>query len=178
MDEYIGIYETSIKKKIKKILVSPENIIKNRDKIVNPNIYHFYSLAMVQLGGLGPQGHGFLYSTPRGELIEICSDAKETEAIIIKYKKFKKQQFLKKLEIHLSNLAIDEEIKKNVVAYLFDVLNKEEIVDYFNKKPILDRIETYLRQDKSFHQRNKSGIQNLIRLISNEITLILRSINC
>lgn len=176
VDEDIGMYETNIEKKEKKILVSPENIIKNREKIISPNDYNFYSLAMVLLKGLGPQGHGFLYSTPRGELIEICSDAKESEAIIVKYKQFKKQQFLKKLETQLSNLTIDEEIKNKMVSYLFDILNNNDIVDYSKKKQILDKIKTYLREEKSIHQINELDFQNLIKLISNEITSILRRI--
>ncbi|MFX1277622.1 MAG: hypothetical protein ACFFBP_22815 [Promethearchaeota archaeon] len=160
----------------KSLLVSTENILKNREKILELENYHFYSLAMVELGGLGPQGHGFIYSTPRGELIEICSDARETEAIIVKYKKFKKQQFLKKLETHLSHLTINHTIQKKIIKYLSEVLKIEELIDYYKKKPILDQIIKYLNEDQNFPQKNESEFQNLINNISNELTLILRTI--
>jgi len=129
---------------IKRHLVSPDNILKNKDKILAKNNYNFYILSMVLVGGLGPQGLGFTYSTPKGEVIEICSDQKETEAIIINYKQFLKNQFLIKLEKELSKLITRKNIKKNIINYLAEVLDQNIVINYYNKDPIIMKIKTYL----------------------------------
>jgi hypothetical protein len=158
------------------ILVSPGNIIKNREKILLKDNYNYYNLSMVLLGGLGPQGHGFMYSTPKGEVIEICSDIKENEAIIVKYKQFLKQQFLVKLKKEMASLLINTEINENIINYLSEIIDKRELINYSKKEPILKKIENYLKEDQKFQQDNKQEISDLINKISNAITLILRKI--
>ncbi len=161
---------------IKKHLVSPKNIMKNIDKIKEKKNYNFYSLSMVLLGGLGPQGLGFTYSTPRGEVLEICSDQKETQAIIIKYKQYLKRKFLLKLKRELENFSIDENVKYKIIEFLSDVLNQKEFINYYKKEPILKKIKTFLEQLEEFQEDNLIKLQELINKISNAISIILRSI--
>lgn len=157
-------------------LVSPKNILKNKDKILDKNNYNFYSLSLVLLGGLGPQGLGFAYSTPRGEVIEICSDQRESEAIIIKYKQYLKRKFLIKLEKELKNYGIDEKLKNKIVKFLSDVLNQKELVNYYKKEPIMKKIKVFLEQIDDFQHDLKSELQELMNKISAAISIILRRI--
>ncbi|MFX1410181.1 MAG: hypothetical protein ACFFA6_07505 [Promethearchaeota archaeon] len=161
---------------IKRHLVSPDNILKNKDKILAKNNYNFYILSMVLVGGLGPQGLGFTYSTPKGEVIEICSDQKETEAIIINYKQFLKNQFLIKLEKELSKLITRKNIKKNIINYLAEVLDQNIVINYYNKDPIIKKIKTYLYNIEELQHHSEIKIQELIKKISKAISIILRKI--
>ena len=160
----------------KTILVSPDNIAKNREKFFLKNNYNYYNLSMVLLGGLGPQGHGFMYSTPKGEVIEICSDIKENDAIIVKYKQFLKEQFLVKLKKEMASLLINTRIIENVINYLTGIIDKREVIDYSKKEPILKKIENYLKEDQNFLHDHQQEILDLMKRISNAITLILRKI--
>lgn len=157
-------------------LVAPENIIKNKKNILSKDKYIFHSLSMVALRGLGPQGMGFTYSTPKGELIEICSDIKENEAIIVKYKQFLKRQFLAKLESEMSNLLVNAEVIKKIIKFLSDALKYEKIVNYYKKNAIIQQIKNFFNEDKEFQNKHEIKIQNLIDIISESITLILRDI--
>ena len=123
---YYGVEEPHEYTEEKIHFVSPENILKNVNKIMEGKIYNFYSISMVLLGGLGPQGLGFTYSTPKGEIIEICSDQKETEAIIIKFKQYLKRKFLGRLREELSSFNIKEEIIEKIIDYLSDILNPKK----------------------------------------------------
>ncbi len=158
-----------------KHLVAPENIIKNQEKI-SAKEYNFYSLSMVLLGGLGPQGHGFTYSTPKGEVIEICSDIKENEAIIVKYKQFLKRQFLAKLEPEMIKLHVDPDIIKKIMKYLSEIIDKKELINYFKKGVIIKKIKNFLYENSEHEQDRKKDIEELMKKISNAITMILRKI--
>ncbi len=158
-------------------LVSLRNIIKNYDKILDyMNYYNFYSLSMVLLGGLGPQGHGFTYSTPRGEIIEICSDRKENHAIIIKYKEFLKQQFLKKFEKVLADKNIETNKIKKIIKYLSNILKPEELINYYKKDILLKQIKNFFNENQEFSFTNEAEFQDIMEKISNAIKIILRPI--
>ncbi len=160
-------------------LVSINNILKNKDKILgngNEEKFDYFSLSMVLLGGLGPQGHGFTYSTPRGEIVEICSDIKENEAIIIKYKQFLKRQFLKRLNKKLIHKNINSEIIQKIIDYLLEIINEKEIINYYKKDLILDQINSFLAKNLETFYNNDKELHNLMNKISNAMKIILRPI--
>jgi hypothetical protein len=171
-----SFYETNVEEReyfaVKKHLVSVNNIFKNQDKIISNDNYKFYSISMVLSGGVGPQGMGFTYSTPRGELIEICSDIKENEAIIVKYKEFLKEQFLKRLNSELT--ILDVGVKKKIIDYLSSVLNPKELINYLKKERIISQIKIYLSKLEAF--QTEKIYKKLIYKISNSISKILRPI--
>jgi hypothetical protein len=157
-------------------LISPKNIIRFKNKILEKNNYNFYNLSMVLIGGLGPQGLGFTYSTPKGEVIEICSDQSESDAIIIKYKQYLKTKFLLKLEKELNNYGIDNKLKNKIIEFLTDVLNQNELIHYYKKEAIIKKIERYLKNVEEFQHNFNSELQDLINKISDSISIILRKI--
>jgi len=160
---------------VKRHLVSPKNILSNADKILKENDYKFYSLSMVLLGGIGPQGHGFTYSTPKKEVIEICSDIRENNAIIIKYKIFLKNQFLKKLRKELSSLK--EDLRDSIINYLDSALNQKELIGYNKKDRVLKIISNHLTNFTEALKKNKLNFDDLIDIISEALSIILRPIN-
>ncbi|MFX1418520.1 MAG: hypothetical protein ACFE9N_06335, partial [Promethearchaeota archaeon] len=159
---YYDLEEEREHRETKRHLVSPQNILKNKRKILNKQNYNFYSLSMVLLGGLGPQGLGFTYSTPKGEVIEICSDQRESEAIIIKYKQYLKNKFIIKLEEELEDFGIDEKVKEKIINFLSDILNNKELIDYYKKELIIRKIKIYLEQIDDFKLNLKSELKELI----------------
>ena len=158
----------------KKHLIYPKNILKyirgNLEQI-NEFEYKFHSLSMVLLGGIGPQGHGFTYSTPRGEVVEICSDIKENQAIIVKYKLFLKEQFLNHLKKELNK--IDVEMKNQTISFLNSLLTPNEIIGYKKMDHILSQVKTFLY---NFEEQNAISIKKLYNEISDSIAIILRPI--
>ncbi len=158
-------------------LVSISNILKNYNKILDyKNHYNYYSLSMVLLGGLGPQGHGFTYSTPRGEIVEVCSDRRENRAIIIKYKEFLKTQFLAKLDKGMTKKSIEPRIIKKIINYLSEVLNPEETINYYKMAEILKQVNDFFVENQEIQYINKMEFQKIMRKISNAINIILRPI--
>ena len=158
-------------------LVSINNIEKNLDKFISAkNHYNFYNFSMVLLGGLGPEGHGFTYSTPKGEIIEICSDRKETRAIIIKYKEFLKQQFLAKLNLELKKKNLNKKVVGRIVKFLSEILKPKEMISYFKTKVILKQISEFLNEVQGLPEFQGKELQNLLSKISSAITIILRPI--
>ena len=157
-------------------LVYPENIKKNKENILNNDNYDFYSLSMVIFGGLGPEGFGFTYSTPKGEVIEICSDQKETEAIIIKFKQYLKRKFLDKLEKEMDRLNIKFDIRRKVINYLSEIINPKDLISYHNKNSIVRKIRKFLFQFDEFHKIGKSEIEEILQNISIAISIILKSV--
>ena len=156
--------------------VSSENILNNLDNILEGKNYKFYSISMVLLGGLGPQGLGFTYSTPKGEIIEICSDQKETEAIIIKFKQYLKKKFLDKLRKELLSFNVDKEIIHEIINYLNEVINPKKQINYYYQKDIIVKIKDFLQSFENF--KNESGIelQEIVNKISYAISLIFKDV--
>ena len=159
-----------------KHIVYPKNIIENKEKILDKDNYNFYSLSMVIFGGLGPEGFGFTYSTPRGEVIEICSDQKETEAIVIKFKQYLMRRFSDKLKIEMANLGINLKIREKVIKYLSEVINPKDIVSYYNKNTILRKIKNFLLHIDEFQRGDQSKLEVIMEKVSFAISIILKKI--
>jgi hypothetical protein len=173
---YFGDDENHEFHEIKKHFVFPENILKNKDKILKKDNYKFYSISMVLRGGLGPQGLGFTYSTPRGEIVEICSDQKVNEAIIIKFKQYLKRKFLAKLEKEMGKLGIKNIVREKVINYLSKALNPKNLISYYDKDLILRRIRNFIYQIDEFQQDYKSELKDIIYKINKAVSIILRDI--
>jgi hypothetical protein len=131
---------------------------------------------MVIFRGLGPEGLGFTYSTPKGEIIEICSDQKETEAIIIQFKQYLKRKFLAKLKKEMSRLGINDEVSKKVIHYLSTILNPKNLISYHDKDLILRKIKLFFYQIDEFKQGYKSELREIIKKITKAVSIILRDI--
>ncbi|MFX0082061.1 MAG: hypothetical protein ACFE94_09940 [Candidatus Hodarchaeota archaeon] len=159
-----------------KHLVYPQNIIKNKEKILDKDNYNFYSLSMVIFGGLGPEGFGFTYSTPKGEVIEICSDQKETEAIVIKFKQYLMRKFLDKLEKEMTSLGINRDIRDKIVKYLSKVINPKDFISYYNKNSLLRKIKAFLLQIDELQLVDHSKIEIIMEKVSLAISIILKRI--
>ncbi|MFX1478816.1 MAG: hypothetical protein ACFFCI_11860 [Promethearchaeota archaeon] len=170
---FYEIEENREYREIKKHLVSPVNILKNVENITSKDVYNFYSISMVLMGGLGPQGLGLTYSTPKGEVVEICSDQKETEAIIIKFKQFLKRKFLRKLEDELENLYMKFSVRKQIIEFLTEILDTKDLINYYNKDSILQKIKKYLYRINEIQHQHKSDLELIITKISNAVSKIL-----
>ncbi|NVM54469.1 MAG: hypothetical protein HWN66_12265 [Candidatus Helarchaeota archaeon] len=107
--------------------------------------YEYPIVGMVITGGIGPEGKGFVYLTPRGEIIEVCSDAKQNRAYIIEYKKYLKSIFLQKLELRMQSWKISEKLKHETLNF-FNTNIHTKMVDYHAIDALLEKdIFTYLQ---------------------------------
>ncbi len=172
-----GTSDVWIEREIKKHLISIANLKQNIDAILSEDDYNFYNLSMVLLGGLGPQGHGFTYSTPKGEVIEICSDRRENQAIIVKYKKFLMMQFVDRFEKQLVNFEVNAESIIKIVQFLQSTFEKNEIIDYNKKDLILKHIKSFLSGKVNERHEINSKYNKLLKMASNAIDIILRPIS-
>ena len=163
-------------REVKKHFLSPENILKNKENILKKDEYKFYSLSMVLLGGLGPEGLGLTYSTPRGEVVEICSDQKETEAIIIKFKQYLKRRFLDKLEKEMTSLGITINIREKIIDFLSEILDPKDLIGYYNRNAILRKTKKFLYQIEESQNEYKSELEEIFNKISIAVSIILRRI--
>ncbi|MBY8986372.1 MAG: hypothetical protein KGD65_14965 [Candidatus Lokiarchaeota archaeon] len=157
-------------------LVYPQVILKIKEDILNKNNYNFYSLSMVIFGGLGPEGFGFTYSTPKGEVIEVCSDQSETEAIIIQFKQYLKRKFLDKLEEEMTDLNIAFDIRRKILKYLSDIINPKDLISYYDKNSILRKIRNLLFQFDENRIINESEIEEILQQISSAISIIFKEV--
>jgi len=121
-------------------LICPKVLLEMKDKIISKN-YNFFNLSMITAYGIGPQGLGFTYSTPKGEIIEICSDREENEAIIIKFKQFLSTKFIKELKSELDKYSVDESIIRKISKHLTNILTDDKLVGYFIKDELFSEIK-------------------------------------
>ena len=121
-------------------LICPEVLLDMKEKILSKQ-YNFFNLSMITYHGIGPQGLGFTYSTPKGEIIEICSDRKENEAIIIKFKQFLSTKFIKELKAELTKYAVNQSIIQKISMHLLNVLTDDKLVGYFIKDKLFSEIK-------------------------------------
>ena len=131
---------------------------------------------MIIFGGLGPEGFGFTYSTPKGEVIEVCSDQSETEAIIIQFKQYLKRKFLDKLEKEMTDLNIDFNIRRKILKYLSDIINPKDLISYYDKNSILRKIRNLLFQFDENRIINESEIEEILQQISSAISIIFKEV--
>ena len=156
--------------------VYPENVLRCKNDILKEDNYNFYSLSMVLQGGLGPEGFGFTYSTPRGEVIEICSDQKQSEAIIIKFKQYLKTKFLGKLEKEMVELGIEIGIIEKILTFLSEILDPKTLINYQNSDRLMEKIKTFVSQIEEFQEQNKTILEEILNRISVAVSVILRKI--
>jgi len=161
--DHYRIYRGGLQRMSEIHIVCPEIIKQHKASILNKDNYNFYSLSMVLIGGTGPEGLGFTYSTPKGEVIEICSDQKETEAIVIKFKQYLKNKFLDKLESEMERLGVKTDIIEGIYSYLSEILNPEDLVSYNDMDSILKKIKSLLDYE---YQQYKFELDEIMSKIS------------
>jgi hypothetical protein len=84
---------------------------------------------------------------------------------------------LTKLEEELNNLEIEPSVKKGIIKFLSDILNQNELINYYKKEKILTKIKIFLEQIDDFQEEGKSELHELIKKISKAMSLILRRIH-
>jgi hypothetical protein len=109
--------------------------------------YEFPIVSMVTNGGIGPEGKGFAYLTPKGEVIEVCSDAKQNKAYIIEYKQYLKSIFLEKLAQYMQFWP--DKLKVETIDF-FNTNIHTKMVGLHDIESLFEReINTYLQKVKN-----------------------------
>lgn len=165
-DEDLYVFETSNDIFLNQLSISPRLImfhqsIFSEKHLLNPSLletvkkkfeqneykYEFPLVSMVIFGGVGPEGKGFTYLTPYGEIIEVCSDVKQNKAYIIEYKKYLKSLFLHKMDKQMQEWGIDDPLKTETLNF-FDDNIRERFVGFRDVETLIeDKILSYLREN-------------------------------
>jgi hypothetical protein len=106
--------------------------------------YEFPIVSMIVEGGIGPEGKGFAYLTPHGEVIEVCSDAKQNKAYIIEYKKYLKSIFLEKLAQHMQSWP--EKLRGETIDFFKNTIHTQMIGFQDIENLSEQEIDTYLKK--------------------------------
>jgi len=125
--------------------------------------YEFPIISFVVSGGIGPEGKGFAYLTPSGEVIEVCSDAKQNKAYIIEYKQYLKSIFLEKLAKYMQSWP--DKLKMETMDFFTNNIHTKmvglhEIESLFEREinSYLQKVKNLITQDflsfleKSLHE--------------------------
>ncbi|GAB4305078.1 MAG: hypothetical protein Kow0069_00350 [Promethearchaeota archaeon] len=159
--------------------------LKNLERIrewtsLRPRPYEFPIVSMVVRAGLGPQGRGFTYATPFGELIEICSDVEENQAHVIQFKKFIKRTFLKRLERGLHSFHQTPEAIRGTIEYFDSRLPTSGFVHSDDVEATLDQMAQYLREEvisggpKNVPANEVDDFVELVRRVARRILVPVR----
>lgn len=138
----------------KQHLVSIRNVERIKPRLVHrtPAVYEFLNASMVLRAGLGPQGKGFTYSTPFGELIEICSDVEENQAYIVHFKQFLKRNFMAKLRDQLEDLDLAPDTTREIVEYFATHIEANQYVAVSAVTEVVDNLDTFFKQRVGPHE--------------------------
>ncbi|MHA1733284.1 MAG: hypothetical protein ACTSU5_15155 [Promethearchaeota archaeon] len=162
----------------KKHLVSIKSVERIKSRLLaRPKKYEFLNVSMVLRSGLGPQGKGFTYSTPfgaTGELVEICSDAEENKAYIIKFKHFLKHAFLEKLRDELDTLQITKSVQQEVIQFFDSHIVTGQKVNPAEVSKITGELSSYLERVVHHDRENTSEqVRALVRDIEQVVNRLL-----
>lgn len=159
------------------ILISKSNIVNIHARIQErPRKYEFPLLGMVLQGGLGPQGYGFVYFTPRGELVEVCSDSDANQAYIVHFKQFLKDDFIEILESRLKTLNLSLAQKEHLIGILDGRLGENQIIGYTKEEFILHQIRDFLEDEFDFRRLTSQEKHDLFGLLQQKIHSLLMPI--
>lgn len=139
--------------------------------------YEFLMLGMVMKGGLGPQGFGFVYLTPRGEIVEICSDAVANSAYIVHFKQFLKVDFINELEAKIRTLSLTIFQRERLLEILDGKLGYSQLIGYKKEQFILRQVKDFLDDEFDFKRITSNEISQLFSSLENKIHAILSPVS-
>ncbi|UYP45540.1 hypothetical protein NEF87_001825 [Candidatus Lokiarchaeum ossiferum] len=160
------------------ILLSRSNLYELRRRIHSKQRnYEFLMLGMVMKGGLGPQGFGFVYLTPRGEMVEICSDSKANDAYIVHFKQFLKTDFINELEAKIRTLSLTIYQRERLLEILEGKLGYSQLIGYKKEQFILHQVKDFLEDEFDFKRITSDEISKLFHSLENKIHAILSPVS-